>query len=117
MGSRTIGLVIGVSWTPDCTISTLRHLASRGRRNYPISPANATEPRKGTGALGVLNTRSGSASMAASARQHLKFTRWRGIRRVLDPRSALVTRSFDIDRARTRIVSGVSDGQVRYRPR
>src|SRR5271170_1805340 len=47
MGSRTIGLVIGVSWTPDCTISTLRHLASRGRRHYPISPANATEPQKG----------------------------------------------------------------------
>jgi hypothetical protein len=31
---------------------------------------------------------------------------------VLDPRFALVTRSFDIGRARTRIVSCVSDGKL-----
>jgi hypothetical protein len=49
------------------------------------------------------------ASMAASA--HLRFTHWRRIRRVLDPRLALVTRSFDIDRARTRIITCVSDGK------
>jgi len=46
---------------------------------------------EGTGALGALETKSGGAFMAASARQHLGFTRWRSIRRVLDPRLALMT--------------------------
>jgi hypothetical protein len=49
--------------------------------------------------------------MAVSARQHLRFTRWRSIRRVLDPRFALVTRRFDIDPARTRIAFCISMGK------
>ena len=40
----------------------------------------------------------------------------RAIRRVLDPKFALASRSFDIDRARARIASCECDGQARCRP-
>jgi hypothetical protein len=47
----------------------------------------------------------------------LRFLAGEVLTRVLDPTFALVTRRVDIDRAQTRIVSCVSDGQVRCRPR
>ena len=47
----------------------------------------------------------------------LRFLAGEVLTRVLDPTFALVTRRVDIDRAQTRIVSCVSDGQVRCRPK
>ena len=71
---------------------------------------------KGTGALKALEIEVSSENLG-SGRHIRELASWRSATRVLDPRFALVTRSFDIDRARTKIVSCVSDEQAQYPPR